>query len=83
MERIAIHTVRMSFQITEALAGEVRAAVAKKRLKHSDLAVALRLSKAQVSRRMRGETSFSAEEFLLLARHLGISVAELYGEVAA
>jgi transcriptional regulator with XRE-family HTH domain len=73
----------MTLQITHKVAGEVRGLIAKKRIKHKEVAQVLHVSPMAVSRRMRGEVSFTAEDMLLLASFLDVPVGALYGETSS
>lgn len=59
------------------LAANVRAEVARRRLRQSDIAAQLGLNQRAMSRRMLGEVEFSATELNRLAELLGMPVARL------
>lgn len=46
----------------------------------TNLAKLLGVQQSAVSKKLRGERSFSAEELLTIAQHFGVSVAVLFGE---
>jgi transcriptional regulator with XRE-family HTH domain len=72
----------MTKQTTD-IAEEVRAAIARKRVTQIKIATALGLSQSGVSRRLSGETDFTATEMGALATILGVPVGTLYGEPVA
>jgi len=72
----------MTLQNTLRIAAEVRAVAARHQSRYADLAPVLNVSKPGISRRMRGEQSFTAEEMQTLATHFGVPVGVLYGEPA-
>lgn len=63
--------------IDERLATEIRVALARQRLSQSDLARALGVSAPYVTRRMRGDLSWTVSELDRIAAWLGLSVADL------
>jgi transcriptional regulator with XRE-family HTH domain len=65
----------MTLQINGEVAAQVRGVVAKLGVKHVDIAAALQLTPMSLSRRMRGEVSFSAEEIFALAAFLKVDVS--------
>lgn len=60
-----------------AIAGEVRAAVARAGVSARSLAIEVEMSPASLSRKLRGDVSFSVEELIAIANHLGISITAL------
>lgn len=64
-------------QINEAVAGEVRAWMGRRRVTQTQLAAGLHLSQAAVSRRLHGEISFNVEELAVVAEMLGVTVIDL------
>ncbi|PFG17243.1 helix-turn-helix protein [Propionicimonas paludicola] len=59
------------------LAAEMRAALARQQRSQSWLAAQAQISKAALSRKMRGETDFTVPELIQCASALGISAASL------
>lgn len=60
-----------------ALAEEIRAAMARQRLKQRQLGEVLGLSHAQVSQRLAGWVPMRADEIDAIADFLGLGIAEL------
>ena len=73
----------MSVTTTELIAENVRAVVARRRIRQTAIAEHLGLNQQQVSRRLNGQVPISAAELQLLAQLLEVPVADLYGEVSA
>lgn len=67
----------MERNANEHIAAEVRAHLARRRRSGKQLASALDLSAFAVSRRLRGQTPFSASELQATAGFLGVDVADL------
>lgn len=65
------------------VAANVRAEVARRRLRQSEIAEALELDQRAVSRRLLGYVEFSASELQKLAGLLDVPAATLLGEVSA
>lgn len=63
--------------VDERLAGEVRAAMARRRVSQSALAALLPISQRALSRRLCGRVSFSLHEVEAVARALGLHPSEL------
>lgn len=61
----------------KAIAGEVRAELARQSKNHRDLGVILGLPQSSVSLRLSGERPFRAEELVLVAQGLGVPVEHL------
>lgn len=59
------------------VAGNVRAEVARKRLRQAQMATALGMTQQALSRRMTGDVEFSASEVQAIANLLGVPVADL------
>ena len=72
---------RMTEQQT-VIADEVRVALVRAKVKYSALAEHLGLTRSAMSRRMSGETPFTAQEIASTADFLGIPVERLYGRDA-
>lgn len=70
-------------QYREAIAGEVRAALARDGRKASELAEATGISKAALSRKLRGLTPFYVEELISIAGALEVEPGHLVAPVAA
>lgn len=65
------------------VAANVRAQLARHMISQRTIATVLGLTKTAMSRRMRGETEFRANELQAIATHLGVDVASFYtSEVA-
>jgi len=64
-------------QQRDLIAANVRAEVARQGRRHNDAAAVLGIHKANLSRRMRGEVAFRADELALLADWLGVPIASL------
>lgn len=62
------------------VAANVRAEVARRRLRQSEIAEHLQLNQQQVSRRLNGQVAISAAELQQLAQLFDVPVAVLYGE---
>lgn len=65
------------------VAANVRAEVARRRLRQLDIAEELGLDQRAVSRRLLGQVEFSASELQKMATLLEVSVSRLLGEVSA
>jgi transcriptional regulator with XRE-family HTH domain len=65
---------------TSDVAANVRAEVARRRLRQAEIAEHLGLNQQQVSRRLNGQVAISASELQQFAQLLGVSVATLCGE---
>lgn len=50
------------------------------KMTQSQMAKLLGVQQAAVSKKLRGERSFTAEEMLTVAQHFGVSIAVLFGE---
>jgi transcriptional regulator with XRE-family HTH domain len=61
-------------QLTAAV---VRAELARRKIRGGDLAVVLGLSRTTMWRRLNGEHPFDVDELTAVAKHLGLSTAEL------
>lgn len=70
----------MTDQTTKAIAAEVRGVAARKLVRNAELARALGITSMSMSRRMRGETSFSGEELHKLAGVLEVPVDSFFPE---
>lgn len=68
---------------TDAVAANVRAEVARKRIRQTEIAERLGLNQQQVSRRLNGQVPISAAELRELAALLEVSAGDLLGEVPA
>jgi transcriptional regulator with XRE-family HTH domain len=66
----------MSMQTVD-VASEVRAAIARKRVKQNALAAALGLSQPAISRRLSGDIEFSITELTATAQLLNIPLGDL------
>lgn len=61
------------------VADNVRAELARYNVTQTAIAEALSLTRSAISRRLRGETQFRADELQRIADHLGLDVASFYG----
>lgn len=68
---------------SEAVAAEIRAELARRRIPQARLAALLGVSQVSVSRRLSGETPFDLNELVKVADFLGIDVADLLKGSAA
>lgn len=75
MLRVDLLSMKQSH--AERVAEEVRAAVARKRTTQGELAAALGLSQAAVSRRLVGLVPFDVSEIYVVAGVLGVPVSSL------
>lgn len=62
----------------ELVAGEIRAMLARRRMSAATAAVKLGWSQTYLSRRMRGEVSFSVADLLALAKLLKVKVIDFF-----
>lgn len=62
----------------EAVAAEVRAALARNKIRQGAVAEALSLSRASVSRRLKGERPFTVPELLVIADLAGVEPSEFF-----
>lgn len=67
----------------ECVAANVRAEVARRRIRQTAIAEHLGLNQQQVSRRLNGQVELTATELQRLAELLEVPVGSLYGEVSA
>lgn len=67
----------------EDVAANIRAELARRRIRQHAVASALGLNQQQVSRRLNGVVEFSATELRNLAQLLEVPVGALLGEVSA
>lgn len=68
---------------TDDVAANIRAEVARRRIRQQAIAEHLGLNQQQVSRRLNGVVEFSASELRAIAQLLNTSVGALLGEVSA
>lgn len=66
-------------RLTEIVAAEVRAHMARARINQTQLAGALGLTQSSVSKRLRGVVAFNTDELQTVANLLGVHPAELLG----
>jgi transcriptional regulator with XRE-family HTH domain len=66
-------------RLTDRVADEVRANMARARMTQTDLAVVLGLTQSAVSKRLRGKIAFSVDELEKVADALGVHPAVLLG----
>lgn len=67
----------MSTQAGFSVAANVKAEATRRGLVQSDLATALGVSRAAMSRRLTGEMEFSVSELITLADFLGVDTRQL------
>jgi transcriptional regulator with XRE-family HTH domain len=67
----------MSTRPTSPVAANVRAEIARRGLRHADLAAALGISAPAMSRRLNGEMTFDVDELQTVADFLGVDFTEL------
>jgi predicted transcriptional regulator len=65
---------------TPDIAEEVRAAIARRQAKQTDIALVIGRSQAGVSRRLDGKTEFTAVEIGQIAEFLQVPIGSLYRE---
>ena len=65
------------------VAATVRAEMARSRVTQATLAAHLHLSQAAVSRRLKGDVAFDADELTVVSQVVGVSVGALFGEAVA
>ena len=68
--------------LSERVAEEVRALMARRRVKQADLAAVLNVKQPQVSQRLNGHIDFTIAELDALARFFNVSPASLLGFAA-
>lgn len=64
----------------QAIAGEVRAEMARKRKSLRDVAGVIGVSHESVRQRLNGEVSFRSDELVLLADELGVPAAQFVSQ---
>lgn len=72
----------MSTNLRSAVAANVRAELARRRLRQADVAAALGMTTSALSRRLTGETPFDVDELEALAAHLELPITGLLPAVA-
>lgn len=78
------HTVRyMSTPQAEAVAAEVRAALARRQITQTSLAQTTGRSQAYWSRRLNGRAALSMDDLSVIATVAGVSIADLVTEPTA
>lgn len=65
------------------LADTIRAEMARRRISQTKVAGRLGLSQPAISRRLRGETAFDADEIVAIAALFEVPVGSLFGEGVA
>ena len=65
--------------ITSVVTGEIKAEMARRNYRQSDLALALGITQSQVSKRLRGAIPFDVVELDRIAAWLGVPLAVLVG----
>lgn len=66
-------------RLTEQVAAEVRAHMARVRINQTQLAEALKLTQSSISKRLRGVVAFNTDELQVVANVLGVHPAALLG----
>lgn len=72
----------MSTETQDSVADLVRAELARRRLKQTDLAAHLCLTRSAISRRLTGEMEFSITELRTTAAFFGVPLATFLPELA-
>jgi transcriptional regulator with XRE-family HTH domain len=67
----------MTRNVSEGVAEELRALLARRQISGKQLAAHLGISQFAVSRRLRGETPFTVDELTAIAEFLGVSLHDL------
>lgn len=67
----------------EAIAAEVRAALARRKIDQAEVADALGLSRSSVSQRINGHRPFSVAQLITIAGIVGVQPAEFFRTVGA
>lgn len=70
-------------RLTDRVADEVRANMARARMTQTDLAGVLGLTQSAVSKRLRGKIAFSVDELEMVADALGVHPAVLLGGIGS
>lgn len=65
------------------IAGTVRAELARQKKPQQSLQAKLAISRSSLARRLSGETPFDANELVVVAEFLGMSVGDLFAESKA
>lgn len=65
----------------DVVAGEVRAHLARRNIKQTELAEALRRDQTWLSRRLLGKVAFDVDDLATICEVLHVSMAELLGEL--
>ena len=65
----------------EAIAGEVRAEMARQQKRAKDLAAAIDMAPASLSRKLNGASGFTVDELLRVANALGVSASRLLAPI--
>lgn len=65
---------------TESVAGEVRAALARSKVRQGTVAQALGVSRATASRKVNGQIAFSVPELVIVAGLAKVDVAEFFSD---
>lgn len=73
----------MTIQTTPDVASKVRGIAAERRVRQSDLAEALNVSRMAVARRFNGSVPFTDRELIVLSRRLEVPVGAFFGEVTS
>lgn len=71
----------MLMKITVAVADEIRAELARRRKSQADLADALHMTQAAISRRLSGTTPITIDEFFQICHWLGIEPGQMLDQI--
>lgn len=83
LNRDSVIAMTSTQQSRQAVAAEVRAALARAGRRQADLAREVGISRAALSRKMRGEGAFYVEEIVAIADALGIDAGRLVATATA
>lgn len=70
----------MTIQTTPDVAAKVRGIAAERRVRQSDLADAMNVSRMAIVRRFNGSVPFTDRELITLSRYLDVPVGAFFGE---
>lgn len=76
-----IHVMFQTEQARQAIAGEVRAELARQRKHAKDLAADIDMAAASLSRKLNGASGFTVDELLRVANALGVSPSHLLSPI--
>jgi transcriptional regulator with XRE-family HTH domain len=70
----------MQLDLTDRVAAEIRAELARQNISHRQLGEALGIHQTQATRRLRGEIAFNTAELETVAEFLGVPVSNFLGD---